>query len=71
VKSEAGNDHFHGASAEAKVTHDRSEAERDKMLAEYTGTAAMTPRKTRSARNIAMKLEEHRLRKFRRKVVER
>ena len=51
------------AVAQAKATHDRAEADRDRMLAEATGSAAIiAAQNTHSPEVIAMKLEEARLR---------
>jgi flotillin len=50
------------AVAQAKATHDRAEADRDRMLAEATGSAAIiAAQNTHSPEVIAMKLEEVRL----------
>jgi flotillin len=62
VKSEAGTI-ISMAQAQARATHDRSEAERDKMLAEAAGMSAkIAAENALSPEIIAMKLEEYRLR---------
>jgi flotillin len=51
------------AVAQAQATHDRAEADRDRLLAEATGSAAIiAAQNTHSPEVIAMKLEEARLR---------